>query len=975
MALTPYYGFSFFGGNTPGALTDDGAKFTGADRILLDRMLNALATSNRHQRDYQSVNDPATPTAVVDDDGGLPAGATYYYVVTYVDADGLESLPSAQVMVTTPVAIPPPDSPTLTDEDGDGVPLGGALEPGLYFYALTALAGDEESIMGPQVSITLIDEGSSVEITLPDPPGVGLDAQIWRMAAADVGWTRIGTTTFTGAATFVDDGSVPANLNSDDPSQAPPATNTGQDIYSVTVTLNATDQALATDRDITAWRLYRTETSGAWPAASLVQHVVDTTDPSGQNDPAFGLVIEFTDDGDILLDGLPPTTSQAMTLAPYVFDHVDVLPDAADYPEFYPLVFDNRIYTNVAGVWTQLSDEATVMTGTDPIIVTGDDISLGVVPIPNGGTGATTHPAARVALGVGVDQVVGPVNGGSALAVDDPATASDNVTRVLLDSTQCVLRLPGSPSSVRFGAGSRSYAAPSITGDLDVRVRVTAKTSWTTSQLLAAKDSNVAGGRGWYIYLTANGLNFVYSTDGTAVSQVTYAGGLPFTVGQTWWLRATLDTTTGTGTLYYSKDGVTWTQLVQTVGTIGPIFDNAAQPYLFGASATGTAGLSGEISYIDVRSGIGGTTALPTDPTAWTVSGANVPYAAVPAPPLGARVKLALTQDATGGRVVAWPPNVLWTGNAAPKLSTAPGAVDYVQLDWIDGVQWYARLLTQEASHPRVDIQKFTTSGSWTKPSWAVTVEVELQSAGCGGGSGRRGAAGTIRVGGGGGGGGSRARFVLDAADTAATATITVGSAGVGGAAVATDSTDGAPGTAGGYSFFASGTTYVRTPASTGGAGGGQATGGTAGAGNTLTHMIGGSGAAAPTTGLIPSTPGVGSGGGAGGGGGGGITAADVPSAGGPAYSTPDNILYNSYAGGAVGTAGTSQADRVPALAILPGAGGPGGGAGVAVPAGAGANGSKYGAGGGGGGASANGQLSGKGGDGAPGIVWVISRG
>ncbi len=350
MALTPYYGLSFFGGNTPGALTDDGAKFTGADRLLLDRMLHALATSHRHLREYQSISDPGTPTAVIDDDGGLPAGATYYYVVTYIDEDGLESLPSEEVQVTTPVALAPPDAPTLTDEDSGGTPFGGALTPGLYFYALTAVNGVEESILGPQVSITLVDAGSSVQVTLPAAPAGAPEAQLWRLAANDVGWTRVGTTAFTLGGTFLDNGSVPANLNAADPTQAPPATNSGQDIYSVNVTLAVPDHVLATE--LSAWRLYRTETSGAWPAASLVQQVVDRTVEGDLSSP---LVVSWKDDGDVLLDGLPPTTSQGVQLTPYVFDNVNALPLYTGYPLWYPVIYGGALYVRGPSGWLPLS--------------------------------------------------------------------------------------------------------------------------------------------------------------------------------------------------------------------------------------------------------------------------------------------------------------------------------------------------------------------------------------------------------------------------------------------------------------------------------------------------------------------------------------------------------------------------------------------------------------------------------------------
>lgn len=360
MALTPFYGFSYFGQNTPGALTDDGSKYTGADRLLLDRMLHGLAAGSRHLHEYDAIDEPNTPTADLGTSGGLPGGTAYSYVVTYVDTEGLESLPSAEVTVTTPAVLPAPDAPDLDDEDGDGLPLDGTLPAGLWFYAVTALRGTEESPLSPQISITTVVDGA-VSVLLPAPPvDTSINAQVWRMSPADIGWTRIGVLPFVEGDPFLDDGSVTANLNADDPLQQPPVTNTGQDIYSVTVTLAVPDQDLATTRRITAWRLYRTETSGAYPAASLVHHVNDLDDPGDTGDPTLPLVITWTDEGDILLDGAPPLASQSLQLAPYVFDVVDTtLPAYASYPRGYPLMHGGQLYVRGATSWVLVSGTST----------------------------------------------------------------------------------------------------------------------------------------------------------------------------------------------------------------------------------------------------------------------------------------------------------------------------------------------------------------------------------------------------------------------------------------------------------------------------------------------------------------------------------------------------------------------------------------------------------------------------------------
>jgi len=345
VALTANYGLNYFGGDVPGTITDDGAKFTGSDRVTIDRLFKALASSTRHRRPTGSELAANQPTAALGTAGGLPGGRTYAYCVALVDENGLETAVGPEVLISTPDILVAPDEPDIEEiEDG-------TLQPALYFYGLTALRGTEESPLSAQISITL-DEAAGVRLTLPTPPAGADNYQVWRAAAGDVGWTRIAVVAATGATTFDDDGSVPANTNADDPAQAPPVTNAGVAIYSITITLATEDAALCTDRAISAWRLYRTETPSAYPANALVHHVVDLDDPGDTGDPDLPLVTEWVDEGDVLLSGAPIIASSAMTLAPYVLDEATgSLPDPADYPTNYPLLFAGHLYANAGGSW------------------------------------------------------------------------------------------------------------------------------------------------------------------------------------------------------------------------------------------------------------------------------------------------------------------------------------------------------------------------------------------------------------------------------------------------------------------------------------------------------------------------------------------------------------------------------------------------------------------------------------------------
>ena len=200
-----------------------------------------------------------------------------------------------------------------------------------------------------------------------------------------------------------------------------------------------------------------------------------------------------------------------------------------------------------------------------------------------------------------------------------------------------------------------------------------------------------------------------------------------------------------------------------------------------------------------------------------------------------------------------------------------------------------------------VDIQEFTSDGTWTKPSAGEYVFVQAWG---GGGSGGTGSTGSSA--GGGGGGGIYMTFWFDIDDLTATSTVDIGA---GGAAITADNTNGNAG---------ANTTF----------------------GSYLTAYAGGGGGA--------------NGAGGGGGGGGGALA------GGTTASTATGGNGGSPAGGVGGVAGTNRT----AGGSNDGLGGAGGGAADSDSSGAGANGgsSAYGGGGGGGGEGSANQGGGGGG-------------
>lgn len=282
------------------------------------------------------------------------------------------------------------------------------------------------------------------------------------------------------------------------------------------------------------------------------------------------------------------------------------------------------------------------------------------------------------------------------------------------------------------------------------------------------------------------------------------------------------------------------------------------------------------------------------------------------------------------------------------------------------------------------DVQVFTSNGTWTKPTGAKRVKVMMIGGGGGGGSGRVTVSGSAATRG--GGGGSAGGILINewaAGLLGSTESITVGQGGTGGAAVTasatTDGNDGTDGTASSFGSWAT-TDYGKK-------GLGATAGTIAGGAGTVDYLYGitsqsasGAGGAGASSGASPGTtptalqatdrP-------TGGGGGGAANADGTTRSNGGAGGTRTANPWKGLAGGTAGVVGGAAAGVGQSFGtgdFYSGTGGGGGAGGGSAAAGAaGANGGLYGGGGGGGGGAQDTNDSGKGGDGANGIVVVIT--
>jgi hypothetical protein len=180
------------------------------------------------------------------------------------------------------------------------------------------------------------------------------------------------------------------------------------------------------------------------------------------------------------------------------------------------------------------------------------------------------------------------------------------------------LDLPGTAGNY---ASTPDSAAVSITGDIDIRVKV-ALDDWTPGgsgqRLITKRPSATLIAYDWSMPSDGT-LQLFWSADGSTQLNAQSTAAVGATDGAVKWVRVTLDVDNGAAgrdiKFYTSDDGIAWVQLGATLTQAGvtSIFDNAGQVWL-GDLEQVARPFNGKIYYAELRNGIGGEVAAKFDP-------------------------------------------------------------------------------------------------------------------------------------------------------------------------------------------------------------------------------------------------------------------------------------------------------------------------------------------------------------------------
>lgn len=281
--------------------SDNGYKYTNADRALIDRLLYLGAEGHHHNGEGEVVQEPTgPPTLSLSLTGGLiPAGTRVYYKFSLVDEAGFESRASTEAFVDTPAPVGEPGGPILSFST-----TGGSLTGGGYHYVLTAYVGSsiaESKAINPNfITVPVGTNTNRVILTFPSLPAGATGFNIYRRKPGQTKYFYLDSVNMliaTPPTNYIDTG-VPEDCD-----RTLPTRNTTNGTNSVTITFPGATPSVPYGY---TWKIYRTYVTSNY-SNSLLHHVVEFT---SETTPVITTV--YVDVGAGTFAGEPLDSSQSV---------------------------------------------------------------------------------------------------------------------------------------------------------------------------------------------------------------------------------------------------------------------------------------------------------------------------------------------------------------------------------------------------------------------------------------------------------------------------------------------------------------------------------------------------------------------------------------------------------------------------------------------------------------------------------------
>lgn len=280
---TQHYNLDKIGKGESIAGADGSYKYAGADRDLIDLLLWLGAEAHHHTGGSAVAAAPASPpTLLLDQSAGtLRAGTRIYYKYTYVNDQGMESLPSPESYIDTPFPVVDSGAPALTL-----AVTGGTLLPGQHNYVLSAYRQastlETKAINFANILIPAPGTTNKVTLTLPSLPSGAHGFNVYRRKPGSTAYywiAMIDMTVITPPTTFVDNGSY-----ADDCARTLPNANRTNSQNNIRITLPGATPTVPVG---STWKVYRTYVSGDYRSSTLHHVVEETSEGSGIITPTY----------------------------------------------------------------------------------------------------------------------------------------------------------------------------------------------------------------------------------------------------------------------------------------------------------------------------------------------------------------------------------------------------------------------------------------------------------------------------------------------------------------------------------------------------------------------------------------------------------------------------------------------------------------------------------------------------------------